>query len=311
MAITPPFSPATTNEERSVSPPRKRAVSQATSNPIEIETPRPQEDPVDRQQHASTPLLPPMMAEYFSDSAEGLQSPLQSPTVANSAAASTANTPAGTPVLPGFPTPPLSAKASFASLRNARSGQVPQSTSEIPPLTIAEEREDPWANKLGHANFHITPEPYLPEVCDAQNCKRLADDWERARVEYMRQAARISEHYGITSQTYKLTEQKWAEIDAEWRANHELANAQAQASGESPFFQPLAETQPLSKMPSLNDPKQPSKFPSIEEKDIVGPMVRYAKIQHEQKPAKKANFLKLFTDPASLLGGRSNMNVRR
>lgn len=202
----------------------------------------------------------------------------------------------------------------MASLRNARSGHAIHQ-SEIPPLTIAEEESDHWADKLGHANFHITPEPYIPDVCDAQTCKRLADDWEAARVEYMRLAARTSEHYGPTSQTYKLTQQKWGEIDDQWRANHEKANAEAQASGESPFFQPLAETeQIMAKMPSLNDPEQPSKFPEIDEKDIVGPMVRYAKIQQtqqERKQTKRPSFLKLFTDPASLLGGRSSLSIRR
>lgn len=292
-----------------MSPPRARASSRATSRPVDIEIPLPEEIPEDQEPLASTPLLPPVLAEYFNSSNEAIQSPLQSPTIAApSTTASVANTPAGTPVIPGFQTPPLSARESLASLRNARSGHAHQ--SDIPTLTIAEE-SDPWAIKLGHANFHITPEPYVPQVCDAQTCKRLADDWETARVEYMRLAARTSEHYGPTSQTYKFTRQKWAEIDAEWRANHELANFEAQASGESPFFQPLGETEPMTKMPSLNDPEQPSKFPKIEEKDIVGPMVRYAKIHHERKQSKKPSFLKLFTDPASLLGGRSSLSIRR
>lgn len=284
-----------------MSPPRARASSQAASRPlpIEIEAPLPEEDEAEREELASTPLLPPMMATYFNESNDTMQSPLQSPTVA-STAASIANTPLGTPN--------LSARPSVSSLRNARSNPVQQS-SEIPHLTIAEET-DPWAIKLGHANFHITPEPYMPTFSDAQSCKRLAADWEAARVEYMRQAARVSEYYGVTSQTYKLTEQKWAEIDAVWRANHEAANAEAQAKGESPIFQPLEETQPVSKMPSLNDPKQPFKFPNVEEKDIVGPMVRYAKIHHERQPSSnKPSFLRLFTDPASLLG-RPSLSLR-
>lgn len=186
-----------------------------------------------------------------------------------------------------------------------------QPSSEIPPLSIVERETDPWAIKLGHANFHIKPEPYLPEVCDAQSCKQLLDDWETARVEYMRQAVHISEHYGVTSQTYKLTEQKWAEIDAVWRANHEIANAEAQVSADNTFYQPLAETQAVSKMPSLEDPKQPSKFPKVEEADIVGPMVQYAKIQHRRTPSKKPSFLKIFTDPTSLFGPRANLGASR
>jgi hypothetical protein len=178
------------------------------------------------------------------------------------------------------------------------------------PLTIAEETDE-WAIKLGHANFHITPEPYLPEVCDAQTCRQLRDDWEAARVEFMRQAARVSEHYGVTSRTYLLTEQKWAEIDAVWRRNLEMANAEARAYGEKSFVQPLAETQALQRMPSLRDPRQPSKFPAVEEADIVGPMVQYAKVQHRRQPTRKySSFLKLFTSPASLLGVGPNMDTR-
>jgi hypothetical protein len=110
----------------------------------------------------------------------------------------------------------------------------------------------------------------------------------------MRQAARTSEHYGATSDIYKFTEQKWAEIDAEWRANHERASAEAQANGGSLPFQPLAETQPIAKLPSLQDPQRPSKFPAVSE--IVGPMVSYAKINHERPRSKKPSFLKIFTN---------------
>lgn len=291
--------------ERSISPPRPRAVSQVTSKPMDISIPEVQEDSVERQELATTPLLPPMLASYFADSQQALPSPLTSPTVAPpSVVPSMVSTPVSSPIAHGFPTPPLSTKASTASL-NMRSSHTLPTASEIPALNIAEET-DYWAIKLGHANFNIYPEPYLPELCDVQHCRQLRDDWETARVEYMRQAARVSENYGVTSQIYKLTEQKWAEIDSIWRYNHELANAEAQASGEETVFQPLAETQTLKKMPSLQDPKQPSKFPVIEEADIVGPMVQYAKIQHRRQPSKKSSFLKIFTDFA-----RPNLGLQR
>ncbi|PPJ50154.1 hypothetical protein CBER1_04847 [Cercospora berteroae] len=282
-------------------PQRSRALSSITSRPVDISIPEPDVDACERQELATTPLLPPMMTNYFSDSQEALRSPLTSPSVASpSVVPSMANTPVSTPITHGFPTPPLSTKGSAASI-NKRSSHVLQPASEIPHLAIAEET-DRWAIKLGHANFHIYPEPYLPEVCNAQNCRQLRDDWESARVEFMRQAARVSDNHGVTSQIYKLTEEKWAEIDATWRANYEIANAQARASGENLVVQPLAETQALQKMPSLQDPTQPSKFPVVEEADIVGPMVQYAKIQHRRQPSKKSSFLKIFTDPASLLG---------
>jgi hypothetical protein len=265
---------------------------------------------VEHQDLASTPLLPPMLADYFNDSNDAIQSPLQSPTIAApSTMQSPAHTPASTPVISGFLTPPLSTRGSFASLGRLRSNSGLQSQSDIPNSTIAEEETDPWAIKLGHANYHIFPEPYLPQVCDTQTCRRLRDDWEAARVQYMRQAAQTSEHYGVTSHIYKLTEQKWAEIDAVWRANFEMANAEAQANGDSPIFQPLAETEALSKVPSLRDPQQPSKFPVVDPETIVGPMVRYAKIQQQQPASKKRpSFLRIFTDPASML---SNLSARR
>lgn len=128
-------------------------------------------------------------------------------------------------------------------------------------------------------------------------------------MDYMRQATPISEHYGPTSRTFKLAERKWAEIDAVWRANHELANAQAGVgSSRSPAYQYLVETAPLPKMPALNDPQQPPKFPEVEASDIVGPMVQYARVQ--RPPTRRPSFLRLFTDPASLLG-RSAFSVRR
>lgn len=128
-------------------------------------------------------------------------------------------------------------------------------------------------------------------------------------MDYMRQATPISEHYGPTSRTFKLAERKWAEIDAVWRANHELANVQAGGSARSPVYQSLAEAAPLpQKMPSLNDSEQPSKFPKIDDSEIVGPMVQYARIQRQ--PSRRPSFLRLFTDPASLLG-RSAFSVRR
>lgn len=187
-------------------------------------------------------------------------------------------------------------------------------------MTISEE-SDPWALKLGHANFHISPEPYMPDVFDYRACNRLREDWQAARQEYMLQAARIGEHYGPTSHTYKLTEQKWTEIDGQWRAYHERVNAVARPgpddkAGEdrpemhSRRVQPLAETTPLSKIPTLNDPQRSGKFPAIEDKDIVGPMVQYAKFGAQRRPSKKTTFLKLFTDPASLLG-RGSFNARR
>lgn len=275
------------------------------SLPLEILIPEPEEDPVDREELASTPLLPPIMTDLQIPAPAEVQSPLQSPSVAaHSAAASIINAPTTTPAMHGMPTPPLSTKPSMASINGVRPYHA-YSTSDVPAMSISEE-PDMWSLRLGHADFHIKPKPYLPDVCDRTSCNRLLDDWEAARIEYMRQAAHISEHYGPTSRTYKLTEEKWAEIDAIWRSNLQQANAEAEARGEAPALQALAETQLPSRVPSLNDPQKPAKFPTLEG-GIVGPMVQYEKIH--QQPSKKPAFLRLFTDPASLLG-RSASGLR-
>ncbi|RMZ21115.1 hypothetical protein D0859_14877 [Hortaea werneckii] len=305
---TPPHTPADAQSEFNTSS-RPRAISRS-QRPRDIELPD-LKDASDRQELASTPLLPPMMAEHLSESAEELlTSPLQSPKIADpigTHAGSIRSTPNLLPTGSGIPTPPLSSKPSVASIDNSRRGIGLQPASEIPPMTISEET-DYWSIKLGHANFHIDPEPYIPQHCTLQSCKRLLDDWETARAEYMRVAVHVSEHYGPTSQTYKLTEQKWSEIDAQWRSYHERANQEAGVDSEITLFQPLAETQRVSKLPSLNDPQHPSKFPAIAEGDIVGPMVQYAKIQ--RRPSSKPAMLRLFTDPSSLLGGRGPFGLR-
>jgi hypothetical protein len=171
-------------------------------------------------------------------------------------------------------------------------------------MAISEE-SDQWADKLGHANFHIRPEPYLPEVSTLLTSKRLLEDWATARAEFTRQARHIEEHYGPTSNIYMLAQQKWSEIDALWRKHDERVRAEAEANGEAGAYQrTLAETNLSAyEMPVLSDP---DKFPKTDE--IVGPMVKYDLVEslkglpRRSSSAKKPTLLKLFTDPASLLG---------
>ncbi|KAK3722682.1 hypothetical protein LTR37_002253 [Vermiconidia calcicola] len=266
------------------------------------------EDPIDREGRSSTPLLPPLLSE-LRNSKNGEQQPSSSSSsiAAKRSSAPVSDVQALSPMLNGMPTPPLSAKPSVASFGMGRSSHV-HSRSDVAPMSKSEE-PDQWAIRLGHANFEIEPRPYLPQICNRESCNRLLQDWEAARVEYMRVAARVSEHYGPSSRTYKLTEEKWSEIDYLWRMNLRRANAEAEANGQTPTLQSLAETQPLAKIPSLVDPQQPEKFLKVAEADIVGPMVQYSKIQQPPSP-KKTSFVKLFTDPSSLFG-RSSPGARR
>ena len=269
------------------------SVPTSPTEALDIADPGYDQDPIDRQEHARTPLLPPILPELQSHTGEEMQSPLQSPSVAAySSTASLSSTPVSTPVTANIPTPPLSAKPSFTSIGRVRSNHGPHLASDIPPMSIAEE-SDYWADRLGHDNYDFKPEPYFPENCDRDSCNRLLDDWETGRRDYIRRAFVVSRHHGPTSRTYKLTEQKWSEIEAQWRSNWEQANAKAVANGAEPPPQRLGDAQPLSKMPSLVDPEQPDKFPEINETDIVGPMVQRVHVQ--RTPSKKSSFLKLLT----------------
>lgn len=262
---------------------------------------------IEAERYATTPLLPPLL---MCRDDMPTSSPLQSPTIAT-ASQSCVATPLGTPPVRAYPTPTLSAKPSIASIRTSRPGYSVCS-ADIPPMMLADP-DDKWTNLLGHANFTIQPEPYVPEHCDAASLRQLFADWELARCNYAKHQVRTAEHYGVTSKHYTLTEQKWAEIDAEWKRHHEVATSHAAAQGELSPVAPMSppEPAPLSKMPTLNDPKSEGKFPKLGDEDVVGPMVQIASPMMLKTPSRKRAFFKFLSDllPGSLLG-RSSTSVR-
>ncbi|KAL8874759.1 MAG: hypothetical protein Q9198_006790 [Flavoplaca austrocitrina] len=161
-------------------------------------------------------------------------------------------------------------------------------TADIPPLPMVSV-PDPWADSLGHANFSIAPEPYLPQQFDVEACKQLRTHWETARLNFARHMMRINEHYGATSRIYKLTREKWAAIDAEWKRNTDVClsrtadNGYEQALSQSQSS--VAEPAPVVTLPSLHGPKSEGKFPKLGDEDIVGPMEVVAsplQQQHQQ-----------------------------
>ncbi|KAI9806187.1 MAG: hypothetical protein M1825_006302 [Sarcosagium campestre] len=278
-------------------------------------------DSVATEGMATTPLLPPLMVpETAPDAQPAIQSPLQSPTIAeNLEPLSHANSPAipqGTPQIGGMPSPPMSRKPSATSIPHQVVGQLVPA-SEIPGIKLADP-DDEWAHKLGHANFDIHPEPYLPDELDAEACKQLRANWDHARCNYTKHLFRTGEHYGVTSKTYKLTEQKWHGIDAQWKSNYDRTCAQTsddekrdpdaahQMSDEAP---PVAM---LTKMPSLNDPRSEGKFPKLGDEDIVGPMVQaVAQSQSNRRgnkgrSSRKSSFMRFLHSPTSILSGRSS-----
>ena len=266
---------------------------------------------------ATTPLLPPLMVDASANINQvTLQSPLQSPSVAEPKDPFSGNVSPidaiTTPYLPGIPSPPLSTKPSFSSFHRGtiiRHGNLVPS-SEIPPIIIAD-LNDEWAMKLGHANFNIHPEPYVPDTFDLEACRQLRANWDLARCNYTKHLVRTGEHYGSTSKTYKLTEEKWASVEAMWRKNNDITIANTAESG-SDAFATLKHTtlgdpgrnNIMTKIPSLNDPRSEGKFPQLGDEDIVGPMVQVA-AQLQRSPSKKAKIIKFLTEKFPVSLGRS------
>jgi hypothetical protein len=266
---------------------------------------------------ATTPLLPPLMMDASANTKRvSMQSPLQSPSVADAndpfSGSLTPIDAVATPQLPGMPSPPLSTKPSISSFHRSNANRpghlVP--SSEIPPLLIADPNDE-WANMLGHANFTIHPEPYLPETFDLEACRQMRANWDLARCNYTKHLVRTGEHYGVTSKTYKLTEEKWASLDATWRKNNETTINHTVESGSDAFatlkhmtLGNSSNSNIMTKIPSLNDPRSGGKFPQLGDEDIVGPMVQVA-AQLQGSPSKKAKLFKFFAEkfPAAL--GRS------
>jgi hypothetical protein len=256
---------------------------------------------------ATTPLLPPLMTDPSANSRViPIQSPLQSPSVA--VPGDDPLLEAGLPIDPiasqlvGLPSPPLSTKPSVSSFYRGNlnwSGQLTPS-SEIPGIVIADP-DDEWANKLGHANFTIYPEPYVPDNFDLEACRQLRANWDLARCHYTRHLVRTGEHYGATSKTYKLTEEKWATIDATWRTNNDLTIKNTSESSSDAFARLKHTTlsdgsrNVMTKIPSLNDPRSDGKFPQLGDEDIVGPMVQVA-AQLRYTPSKKSRLFKFLTE---------------
>lgn len=283
---------------------RKTSAADAESVPVSpIEIKRAEvEEPIDREMLASTPLLPPMVTALLQTDDGPLQSPLQSPTVAESSGHfSMVSSPTHTPQLRAIPSPPLSTKPSIASFHRTRTGTLPP--SDVPPLFITDPNDE-WSIKLGHANFTIFPKPYLPGHFNADTYHRLVADWEEARINYFKHQHRTLEHYGPNSKTFKLTEQKWAEIDAQWRRNKDWTAAEAAKTSDEALQPTPAEPATTLPMPLVHDIKGDGKFPMLGDEGIVGPMKQEAP-RMQLVPVRRNVFVKLIDNlktPSSLFG---------
>jgi hypothetical protein len=208
------------------SPARETIVESVHADFAESDYDQEMEEVTEDQHQATTPLLPPAFAEHLYEHTP-LQSPLQSPSIAPTPAVLSHHTSPSVGPYPmgGLPSPPLSAKQSLASIQQrSRANTAAAPIAEIPPLHL--NNQDPWSQQLGHANFSIHPEPYLPEVVTVDTYTEFRSNWDLARKNYAKHQARTSEHHGLKSRVYKLTLDKWAEIDEIWKTYHdELENS--------------------------------------------------------------------------------------
>lgn len=138
-----------------------------------------------------------------------------------------------------------------------------------PPLVL-NEVSDEWSFKLGHANFTIQPEPYVPETSDATAFRKFREDWDTARTNYAKHLVRTGENYGETSIIYRLTQEKWQGIEDEWKKNLETI-----VTNDVKFGAILGLT--VSNMSPTDSVKIPrlhnkEKFPELGDEEIVGPM---------------------------------------
>ena len=189
-------------------------------------------------------------------------------------------------------TPQLSAKTSMSILhtssRHSESCGVPMT----PDVSILSSLETEWSDRLGHANFSIRPQPYLPAVCTGETCTEFLADWKTARIEYSKHLARTSKLFGNASKTYRLTEEKWAAIESVWKQYHGQMRSRAAMEGDFLCSSP-EEPAPVVRIPSLDD-----KFPQLSDYEIVGAMERIdpphrTASQVTRVPSKKNGFMKL------------------
>lgn len=251
---------------------------------------------------ATTPLLPPTMLN-LNQLDVPIQSPLQSPSIAPTAFGHSTKSSTDQQPFSYLPSPPLSSRPSVASMPRSRANTA---TQDVPPLQLLGDRLDPWAMKLGHADFSIHPEPYRPNIIDLDSYKEFRTDWEQARKQYAQHLARTIEHYGDTSKVFKLTEEKWSSIDRQWKQYDDQLN-----KALSPQLQRLSDgpTMPDSPVSLLEKPvtrvvvpqmDQTGKFPEIGDTDIIGPLsVGVAKVPELQRSnltppssPRKRNFIK-------------------
>ncbi|KAL4996815.1 hypothetical protein BDV10DRAFT_101497 [Aspergillus recurvatus] len=284
-AQIPPSPARTIFEER---------LSESGAQPIDIAKANHQDQDESAPQ-ATTPLLPPLMGDDLEKSVSVIQSPLQSPSVADVSNASP-DPNALRDRLANLPSPPLSSKPSIASFSRPRASTIRTVSGDVPPLTLSDPNDE-WAIELGHANFTIQPEPYVPEDYDIDSFRRLRSQWDLAQCNFTKHLVRTGEHYGVTSKIYKLTQEKWESINREWKRHYEAMLAQLEAQNGPILSTIESHRDPCEqvKIPTLHD----DKFPELGDGEIVGPMKIAPATGRCRDRSLKRNFFRFFHDLVS------------
>ena len=133
----------------------------------------------------------------------------------------------------------------------------------------------------------------MPEMFDLASCRQLRTDWFAAKGQFARHLSRTSDLYSTTSKIHHLTQEKWAQIDDQWKRNYIETVARSQSSHASGLSEETLDVGPApsTELPSLNGPKSEGKFPTLGDEGIVGPMVR-EKPPAPQKRGRKRSFWK-------------------
>ncbi|KAE8348574.1 hypothetical protein BDV28DRAFT_85372 [Aspergillus coremiiformis] len=291
-ATVPPSPARTIFEER---------LSESGVQPIDIvKANRYGQSDEDSSPKATTPLLPPFMGDQPTYPVTSrVQSPLQSPSVADISEEALDGTAPRDSRLAGLPSPPLSTKPSVSSFNRPRASTARTASADIPPYILSDPNDE-WANKLGHANFTIQPEPYVPEVYNLESFRELRAQWDLAQCNFTKHLVRTGEHYGITSTIYKLTEEKWDCINNEWKHHHAMMLSQLESTDGHRLNLIKSHCDPYEqiKLPSLHD----DKFPELGDGEIVGPMKIAPATSRSglcRSRSLKRNFFRFFQDLVS------------
>lgn len=304
--ISPALSAISKHESHLPSPVRTAFDDRVCDSPAPIDimsSPIGQEE---EQPQATTPLLPPVFSEISKNSSP-IQSPLQSPTIAAAPVVPSASspTPTTTPQFSSLPSPPLSTKPSVTSIRGrSRANTATSPVAQIPALSMLDERnEDPWAKKLGHADFSIYPEPYTPQTVDIDSFEELRANLDMARSNYEKHRAETGENYGPTSKVYNLTQEKWNHINEQWEQQIGRMNSVLRPNlALGPALDMVEDTS--GKFPKLGDDGivgtmsvEPARVPSMKKaRDQTSTKVTEMASPKSPSSPRKRSFLKFLSD---------------